>query len=942
VPDGEIQVCAYHRNKIYGKDGFQPAVLAILATLDPRTMPSPELRLNYDYGDVREAIALHAGAFTYLQVSRDNPAGSNLTQAPSITSRISYGFFGAVGTLNSANSISTTDLLAYYEPCELAPADIEAANLGRTCPSSDFIYPSASTCYNATRLFENWQCSSCRTVDIRSFTSPGEPVNTRPTKQPQRPVSPFNYIISGIAIEQTRAVQTPCAPPSGEARFGCDVKCQEDRKRIFGSFYEQSMCVEGTNVSSAPFGIDPAFLSSSSVFSGKLHPEDVGYDDGDLTTAGVPFGFFSSAYKIPDRFGSDAISLEDQSASVTGGDPKFRVYLDSRFGRAETLNAISYLREGYFLDNLTKTVDVSLLTFNPIKDVFALCTVSFTFLDGGQIETSVLVKSRALSDFHTSEWRIFVMVCIIMGSAAILRTELSEIYHAWKSNDLKSYFGDAWNLLDFASFLSIPCSIITYDLIGQQVLATFPLAVNGTVPYVLRDVNTPARIFRTDPENEIAFLESVTYVRSLMGFLDFYSFWIGFNIMILTARFFKILHFQGRMGLITRTFSTALQDIIHFGMIFFLVIFAYGVMGVLLFGHQLSEYRTMGTAMMTLIQTTLAISNDDYARMLDSNNNIMTTIFYLSFLFLSTITLLNIFLAILIDAFSTVKESSSHSETLMSGLLEVLMHDFRHVKSKIASVRQGHGHPTRFIPDHKLKQLFEAWAFSLEDEEAIAEKKKEKEKEEIVKDGVLRLEDGTEIGAAELSVMMLKLIAEAPDKLEELYSGQNRGMQLRSAITNFVSMAPGAAGVGGKRGSAIAPEGNGGSSVDSMQQKLASIKSPTTALSLNYWRKVRDIYMEEKEEKEDNGGLRDLEEQHDRSESTNVRRLAKALLARYGEDGDSEMNEEDTLKIIQAQVMQKQVQQFQQTANIEDRVSKIEAMVEKMGHQMDRLAGRTI
>jgi len=936
IPDGVLDVCLYHRNKIYGKQSFQTSVLALLGTMDPQTMPAPEPRLNYDYGDAREALAMHAGIFTYLYVPEDNPTGTNLTVAPAISSKLTYGFFGAVGALASSG-IGDANVLAYFNPCSLTDADIEAANLGQTCPS--FIYPRATGCYDAKVLLQNWQCPACRTIDLREYSQPGDDVPVRPTNQPQRPVSPFNYIIGGIAIEQTRAVQVPCAPTSGEARFDCGDYCQQTRKRIFGSFYEESMCL-GSNASSVPYGIDPAFLSSSSIFSGKLRPSDFGYEESDLSNAGVPFGFFPSFYKISPQLAQTIVN--EKTPVLKGGDPVFRVYMDSRYGNEETMNAMAHLREGYFLDNLTKTVDVSLLTFNPVNDVFALCSVSFTFLDGGQIESTVYIKSRALSDFQVSAGRVVAMVLICLGSGAILRTEMSEVYEAWKNKDLASYFGDVWNILDILSFVSIPASVIIYDIIGAQVLATFPLAVNGTVPYILRDVNPPARKFRTDEGGEFAFLESVGYVKSLMGFLDIYSFWVGFNIMILTARFFKILHFQGRMGLVTRTFATALQDIIHFGMIFFLVIFAYGVMGVLLYGHQLREYRSMDVAMMTLIQTTLAISNEDYARLLTSNDNFMTTLFYLSFLFLSTITLLNIFLAILIDAFSTVKESSSHSETLMSGVFDVMVHDVRHMRSRLESARQGDGHPTRFIPDHQLKQLFDAWAFSLEDETTVAAKKAEMEKEEIVKDGVLRLDDGTEIGAPELAMLMVSLIAGAPDKVQELMSGQNRGMQLRSAINNFVSMAPmahGASGGGGARGGTIAPEGGGGTSNDSLTQMRSAWKSPSNVLAIKYWQKVRDIFVEEEQDK---GPLADIEQMHGKSSPDSILRLTKGILARYGETATAEATDDEALKLIKAQVLQKQVQQFQRTENIEQRVERMEGLIEKMAAQMDRLAGSQI
>jgi hypothetical protein len=52
------------------------------------------------------------------------------------------------------------------------------------------------------------------------------------------------------------------------------------------------------------------------------------------------------------------------------------------------------------------------------------------------------------------------------------------------------------------------------------------------------------------------------------------------------------------------------------------------VMGVKMFGHQLTEYKELGRAMITLIQTTLAISGEEFDQMVEVNmhTNVMTTV----------------------------------------------------------------------------------------------------------------------------------------------------------------------------------------------------------------------------------------------------------------------------------------------------------------------------
>jgi hypothetical protein len=155
--------------------------------------------------------------------------------------------------------------------------------------------------------------------------------------------------------------------------------------------------------------------------------------------------------------------------------------------------------------------------------------------------------------------------------------------------------------------------------------------------------------------------------------------WVGFNILLMTTRFLKALHFQGRMGLVTRTFANALNDIAHFSVIFIFILVMYAIMGQFMFGAQLNSFRELGSSMMMLFTTTLTVGVEDYNSMLSVAPYMapITTIFWLSFLIISTVVLLNIFLAILVEGFSVVKETAQDSETLVEGFAEIFAHDVR-------------------------------------------------------------------------------------------------------------------------------------------------------------------------------------------------------------------------------------------------------------------------
>jgi hypothetical protein len=235
--------------------------------------------------------------------------------------------------------------------------------------------------------------------------------------------------------------------------------------------YSEGMCLadDDEHVSASPFGIDPAFLPTSHVYNGKLHPEQY-YHDHEFSPGGLPYGFFPTWNDIT----SDLDLFKNVSASgVNGthpGEPKFRVYLDTRFSAAEALAAVSYLHDGYFLDNLTQALEVDMLMFNPSLGMISSFQSEFHFLDGGQIETTITVTSRALKDFEMSAENIVGLAILVACSLGILRTEVKEILVAIKTRKVWGYVTELWNILDWLSFVSIPVSIITYNLFGQIVL----------------------------------------------------------------------------------------------------------------------------------------------------------------------------------------------------------------------------------------------------------------------------------------------------------------------------------------------------------------------------------------------------------------------------------------------------------------------------------------
>ena len=94
-------------------------------------------------------------------------------------------------------------------------------------------------------------------------------------------------------------------------------------------------------------------------------------------------------------------------------------------------------------------------------------------------------------------------------------------------------------------------------------------------------------------------------------------------------------------------------DVAGFAVMFFIVFFAFAQLGYMIFGSQVKDYSSFSDAIFTLLRTILG-DFDFYA--LEKANRVLGPIFFLCYVFFVFFVLLNMFLAIINDTYSEVKE----------------------------------------------------------------------------------------------------------------------------------------------------------------------------------------------------------------------------------------------------------------------------------------------
>jgi hypothetical protein len=132
-------------------------------------------------------------------------------------------------------------------------------------------------------------------------------------------------------------------------------------------------------------------------------------------------------------------------------------------------------------------------------------------------------------------------------------------------------------------------------------------------------------------------------------------------IMIFFAwiKIFKYISLNRTLDQLNSTLRNSAKDIMYFIVIFFIVFFAYGALGYLLFGETIADYQNFFKTLFTLFRTLLG--DFDFVT-LRTNFPVLGPLYFVSFVFIGFFILLNMFMAIINDSYTQVKEEMAQSQ----------------------------------------------------------------------------------------------------------------------------------------------------------------------------------------------------------------------------------------------------------------------------------------
>ena len=462
--------------------------------------------------------------------------------------------------------------------------------------------------------------------------------STRSTKKyfalpdSSRYLGEVNKILGGILVTTTRVQPVACDVTKNESVPGIlrQLGIGLGTRRV-DTINGLSDACSGDDAT-CPYGLDPVFMpvqsgtAEESLYDASVTSrKDQFYGKGDsvgdaksdykdaaklLSTSMECLASQGSAGKnpyinplnsIPYAFHHTDSYLDDDFYEMSGISPGYFVYFDTQLTTNQAKRSLTFMKNGFFLDELTSSVKFDFMTFNGETNLFAHVNVEIEIDGSGTINMGYSVVGFQSSYYMTE--KDFTLFCLEIALCfMVLTTILGELGEM--ADEKLDYLLDFWNIFDWLHM------ILIIDLLGSwwswnaakleqfepQVRYDLYSNINTQGRYL--ELNTargdlPASAYTAVPglEKNVthaglkSYLWDLGYAASIAetfgGFKDSQT----YIYMFFVIRMMKVVDFQPRLGVVTRTISVAASDLFHFMIILGICIFIWMFAGMFLLGN---------------------------------------------------------------------------------------------------------------------------------------------------------------------------------------------------------------------------------------------------------------------------------------------------------------------------------------------------------------------
>lgn len=320
-----------------------------------------------------------------------------------------------------------------------------------------------------------------------------------------------------------------------------------------------------------------------------------------------------------------------------------------------------------YIDEQTRRLEIAFITYNAQYGIYSYVGTNLFFNRGGHIHKHVNIMS-AWADLFARPIVEFLPT-VVAGSLwgiMLLKITLSELHElvsvmrsahtsCWRA--LREDYLGFWNLVDWVS-LTIGCVLVLAFFDYQTKVGAANLSLANMMDASNHAHGGTAQRMEYQSMTEAFFTCVETMVlseKNLRLVLFFYP-------TILMLRLFKSFAAQPRLAIVTKTLERAAEDLIHFCIVFCCVYMCLVINSILFFGQDLQDFCTLLRAINSCFR---AMFGDwDFPEMQEIGL-IKAQIWFWSFMLLMVLILLNMLLAVIMDAYTEEKARARTAQSLV-------------------------------------------------------------------------------------------------------------------------------------------------------------------------------------------------------------------------------------------------------------------------------------
>ena len=302
---------------------------------------------------------------------------------------------------------------------------------------------------------------------------------------------------------------------------------------------------------------------------------------------------------------------------------------DLGYNKGTALGVISDLETDYWIDRKTSLVILEFTVFEPTSSLFSHAKFIYELSPStGKAILTVRIETLSLYESPNSSFRSVMSVIQILLLVFIFVFLISEV---GKMMQLRcKYFASFWNWLNIIQLLSASTAVVLFFFKAN---------------YVSRFVKQiQANPYQTT---------SMDYVL-LWCNLELYI--ISVVIFVVTVKFLRLLRFNRHICQMTASIKHSSGHITTYTFIFLIDMIAFGILGVLVFGHTIKDYSGLVESLRSLFQKFLGGKAQFYELLY--TNRIIAPLFVFLYMLSMTFILINMFVAILNDSYESVRHIS--------------------------------------------------------------------------------------------------------------------------------------------------------------------------------------------------------------------------------------------------------------------------------------------